>query len=403
MAIAVFLGLLVGMQREWTAHKPVGLRSFALIGTIGGVIGLLAADQGAWIVATGLIAVSAAVLSHSFFLARQAKTPGMTTELAAIATFLLGVLATSGYVTEAVVVGGVVTLLLHWKSQLHKWVARIGESEFQAIARFVLVTLVVLPILPNQAFGPYSVLNPWQIWLMVVLIVSLNLAGYVSLKVSTGRNGALLNGILGGLVSSTATTVSFASRSRHGHADSALAAVVILVASALVYLRILIETAAVAWELLPALAGPIAAVLAVFVSAIAILLFWHSPSTADKPTPGNPAELKTALTFGLLYSVVLFISAAVSEEFGETMLYSVAAVSGLTDVDAITLSVGRLFTESRLDADTAWRAIFIASLFNILFKAGIVAVVGGSALRHRLLPALISIAMAGFAVVTLWS
>ena len=183
LAIAIGLGLLVGLQREWVAGKPIGLRSFALITTIGGLIGLFTMEYGAWILASGLIAVTIAIYSHAYFLSRQGSIGGMTTELAAMTMFLVGVLATSGYTAGAVVLGGVVTLLLHWKAPLHTWVERIGEREFQAIARFVLISLVVLPILPNNAYGPYSVLNPWQIWLMVVLIVSINLAAYVLLKV----------------------------------------------------------------------------------------------------------------------------------------------------------------------------------------------------------------------------
>ena len=230
LAIAIGLGLLVGMQREWVADKPIGLRSFALISTIGGLVGLFAVQYGGWILASGLIAITIAVYTHSYLLARQGGIFGTTTELAAIAMFLVGALATSGYIAGAVVLGGVVTLLLHWKVPMHTWVVRLGEDEFQAIARFVLVSLVVLPILPNAAYGPYSaligtilpntaygpyaVLNPWQIWLMVVLIVSINLAAYISLKVSSGRGGALLSGVLGGLISSTATTVSFSTRSR---------------------------------------------------------------------------------------------------------------------------------------------------------------------------------------------
>lgn len=402
LAIAIGLGLLVGMQREWVADKPIGLRSFALISTIGGLIGLFAMEYGAWILASGLIAVTIAIYSHAYFLSRQDNVSGMTTELAAIAMFLIGALATSGYMAGAVVLGGVVTLLLHWKVPMHNWVVRIGEIEFQAIARFVLISLVVLPILPNNAYGPYSVLNPWQIWLMVVLIVSINLAAYISLKVSIGRGGALLSGMLGGLISSTATTVSFSSRSRNDRLLVPIAGIVILVASALVYFRIIIETAVVARGLLPELLGPVGAFLAVFAVVIGVQLIRMPPTPEHDLETSNPAELKTALSFALLYSVVLFISAAVNENFGESMLYPIAGISGLTDVDAITLSIGRLFVESRIDTDIAWRVIFVASLSNLAFKAGVVAVIGGPHLRRRVFPALLGLTLVGFVGVWLW-
>jgi uncharacterized membrane protein (DUF4010 family) len=402
LAIAIGLGLLVGMQREWVADKPIGLRSFALIGTIGGLIGLFAMEYGAWILASGLIAVTIAIYSHAYFLSRHIKVSGMTTELAAIAMFLVGALATSGYMAVAVVLGGVITLLLHWKDPMHTWVERIGEFEFQAIARFVLISLVVLPILPNKAYGPYSVLNPWQIWLMVVLIVSINLAAYVSMKVSSGKGGVLLSGVLGGLISSTATTVSFSGRSRGDRSVVPIAGIVILVASALVYFRIVIETAVVARDLLPELLGPVVAFLALFAVVIGVLLIRQPQTAGEDQETSNPAELKTALSFGLLYCLVLFISAAVTEQFGESMLYPIAAISGLTDVDAITLSIGRLFVESRIDTDIAWRVIFVASLSNLAFKAGVVAVIGGAHLRRRLVPVLVSLTLIGFLGVWLW-
>jgi uncharacterized membrane protein (DUF4010 family) len=402
IAVAVALGLLVGLQREWTTDKPIGLRSFALISTIGALVGLLSERYGAWVLGAGLIAVTFAIFSHTFFLSRRLDVAGMTTELAAIAVFLAGVLATSGYVAEAVVIAGVVTLLLHWKAQMQEWVKRIGKEEFQAVARFVLITLVVLPVLPNRAYGPYAVLNPWQIWLMVVLIVGLNLAGYVSLRISSGKGSALLNGVLGGMISSTAATVSFAKRSQSDRLVIPIASTVILIASALVYVRILIETAAVARGLLPHLFFPVAAFSILFLIVIGVLLVRRPAGSEEEVTPGNPAELKTALGFGLLYSAVLFISAAVGEQFGDTMLYPVAIVSGLTDVDAITLSIGRLFVESRIEADAAWRVIFVASLSNLAFKAGIVAVIGGGSLRRQVLPALVGLTVLGFVGVLVW-
>ncbi|HEY5647082.1 MAG TPA: MgtC/SapB family protein, partial [Pseudomonadales bacterium] len=214
LAVALGLGLLVGLQREWAEDKPLGLRSFALITLVGAITGLYAAASSVWIVAAGLIAVTTAVTVHTVLLAREQPVRGMTTELAAIAMYLIGAMTTSGWIVPAVVLAGIVMLLLHWKQTMHEWVDRIDVQEFQAVARFVLVTLVVLPVLPDRPFGPYEVLNPFQIWLMVVLIVGLNLSGYFGLRMASGRGGVLLSGALGGLVSSTATTLSVATRSR---------------------------------------------------------------------------------------------------------------------------------------------------------------------------------------------
>lgn len=402
LAIALGLGLLVGLQREWVEEKPLGLRSFALITLIGALIGLYAEDAGLWIVAVGLLVVTLAIFVHTILLARETEVAGMTTELAGIAMYMVGAMTTTGYPVTAVVLTGVVTLLLHWKVPLHALTHRIAPEEFQAIARFVLVTLVVLPVLPDRTFGPYNVLNPFHIWLMVVLIVGMNVAGYLAMRFTGRRGGALLGGVLGGLVSSTATTVGYATRSRSFPAMAPIAVVVILVASALVYVRILLEILVVAPGLLSYLFWPVLAFLAVFAVIVGTLILRFERTDRQEVKTGNPAELSTALVFAALYSVVVFASAAVSHHYGENMLYPVAVLSGLTDVDAITLSVGNLFQASRISPDTAWRVIFIASVANLLFKAGVVAVLGGSALRRRLLPIMAMLAVIGVLGAIYW-
>jgi uncharacterized membrane protein (DUF4010 family) len=401
LAVAFALGLLVGLQREF-ASKRIGIRSFALISTIGGIVGLFAADYGGWVLACGLLAVTLALYGHAYLVARTTEITGMTTELAAIAMFLIGAMATSGQLAPAVVLGGTVTLLLHWKSPLHTSIRRVGAVESEAIGRFVLIALVVLPILPDRAFGPYGVLNPRQIWLMVVLIVGLNLAGYIALKFSRGRGGVLLSGVLGGLISSTATTVGMATRSRGDWLLVPIASIVILIASALVYVRILIETTVVAPALVPALVGPVLALGAVFGIAIGVEFMRLRTSPRAGIETSNPAEIKSALSFTLLYGGVLFVSAAVNAHFGDAMLYPVALVSGLTDVDAITLSVAHLFARGQLEGGVAWRLIFVASLSNIAFKTGVVVVLGGARLRQRFLPWAALLVGCGVAAVYLW-
>ena len=401
-AVALALGLLVGMQRERAENKPIGIRSFALISVIGALCGSFTTEYGTWVLAAGLLTVSAAIILHSYLLARDRTPSGMTTELAAIAMCLIGALTTTGAMTIAIILAGVLTLLLQWKRPMHAWVRHIDNSEYQAVARFVLLSLVVLPALPNESFGPYAVLNPFKIWLMVVLIVGMNLAGYFAMKLSTGRGGAVLGGVFGGLISSTATTVSFASRSRSNQTITPAACVVILLACALVYVRIVIETAAVAHALLPSLIGPVAVFSILFLITLGIFLFHFEHQEREDISTNNPAQFKTAFGFGALYSVVLFASAAAIENFGESMLYPLAIISGLTDVDAMTLSTARMFDEARISSDTAWRVIFIASLSNLVFKAGAVAVLGGSSIRRRLLPALVGLSLAGVFIVIYW-
>jgi uncharacterized membrane protein (DUF4010 family) len=263
-------------------------------------------------------------------------------------------------------------------------VGRIGEKDLRAIMQFVLIALVILPVLPDRDMGPYGVLNPFQIWWMVVLIVGLSLAGYVAYKLFGAGAGTVLAGILGGLISSTATTASYARRSRESPELSRLAALVVMLASTVVFGRVLVEIAAVARGRLLDLAPPLAAMLGIcaLVSGAAWLL--GRDGEEELPKQENPAELKAALLFGALYAAVLLAVAFARDRFGTAGLYTVAALSGLTDMDAITLSTSRLVQASQLDPGTGWRAILLASMANLGFKAGIVAVLGSRALLGRI-------------------
>lgn len=247
LGLALGLGFLVGLEREWARHPLLGLRTFALIGVTGGLAALLARPWGAWVVATGLLAVALLVASRYLHHHLQGDDDapnvehGATTMTAALAVYLVGAAAVAGYQPHAVVMGGAITLLLHWKEPLHSWVDRLGQAEFSAIIRFVLITLVVLPVLPNRTFGPYDVVNPFQAWLLVVLIVGLNLVGYVAFRLLRADSGAVIAGVVGGLVSSTATTVSFAGMTRRAPELAAGAMLIILLASTVVYGRVAIE------------------------------------------------------------------------------------------------------------------------------------------------------------------
>jgi uncharacterized membrane protein (DUF4010 family) len=291
------------------------------------------------------------------------------------------------------------------KDRLHGLAGRIGERDFQAIARFILLSLVILPVLPDRAYGPYSVLNPFEIWLMVVLIVGLNLVGYLAFRFWGERRGALVGGVLGGLVSSTATTAGYSRRTRTDPDLLSVAAVVIAVANAVVYARILAEIALVAPGFLATAAGPFAAMLALLVALSAVLWARRTPSTrpeADPRPPDNPSELRAALFFGLLYAVVLLAVAWAKEHFGSGGLYAVALISGLTDVDAITLSTAQLVEAGRVAAGEGWRVILVASLSNFVFKAGIVAILGRGRLLGRIALVFGAALVAGVVILMVW-
>lgn len=405
LGLALGLGFLVGLEREWSAHKLVGLRSFALIGLAGGLAALLGETWGGWVVAAGAIAMTAIVISRLLQPGRPAQERmeyGATTLLAALAVYLIGAACVSGFQAHAVVMGGAVTLLLHWKQPLHGLVDQIGRDEFNAIIRFVLITLVVLPVLPNRTFGPYDVINPFQTWLLVVLIVALNLMGYVAFRLLRADSGAVLGGFLGGMISSTATTVSFAGMTRRSPELATSAALIILLASAVVYVRVAVELTAVAPGLLVHAAGPMGAFTLVMLAACAVLWPRVRRHKVSLPEQTNPARLSVALTFAAMYMVIIVAVAAGRDHLGDDAIYLIAIVSGLTDVDAMTLSVGQIFSSGEMDARVAWRAIFLATLANLLFKIGAACVLGGSALRRHMLPLGSATLLAGVAVFLLW-
>jgi uncharacterized membrane protein (DUF4010 family) len=308
----------------------------------------------------------------------------------------------AGDARYAVVIGGGVAVLLQAKRRFGLIMERLGEDDVRAIMRFVLISLVILPVLPNESFGPWRVLNVYEIWLLVVLIVGINLTGYIAWKFLGANAGALLSGLLGGVISSTATTVSYARRSKEDRDSAPLGAVVIMIATAVVLVRVLIEIAVVAPELLRAAALPFGIALAV--AGLLSLLVWFRSRHGAEPMPEqqNPTSMKVALTFAALYVVVLLAVAWVRENMTTAGLVLVSVVSGLTDVDAITLSTASLTKDGRVSADQAWRVIMVAYLSNLLFKAVMVGAIGSRKLLLRVVALFLMLGAAGLALVLLW-
>lgn len=403
VAIALGLGLLVGLQKERAASPLAGLRTFTLVSLTGAVSALIAGSQGVWPIVAGLVAVTALmVIGNIVLLDSGHHDPGQTTEVAVVLTFMLGALVVIGPREVAIVLGATTAMLLHLREELKDWVQRLSDRDVRAFMQFVVIWLVVLPILPDQTYGPYDVLNPRQIWLMVVLIVGLNVAGYAAFRIMGARAGTVLAGVLGGVISSTATTLSYARQSRTNPATSHTAAVVVWIASGVVFVRILLEIGAVAPGFLPVAAAPIGLLLALF--ALLALFVWRSATApADSPMePGNPSELKPAMAFGALYAVVLFVVAAAEDLLGNPGLYITAFVSGLTDIDAITLSTARLVSTDVVDPSAGWRVIVVAAMSNMLFKFGLAASLGSREMAKRL-GVLFAVAIAaGTGLVLLW-
>lgn len=390
---ALGIGLLVGMERERRPESAAGLRTFALVSMLGCLFALLSDKTGGpAVLVTGLLVIAGAMIASNFSARQEEQYRGFTTEAAIIVTYGLGAAVWFGHATLAVMLAIATTVLLYFKAELSRFSRRMTPKDINSILQFAVLSLVVLPILPSQDYGPYGALNPRQIWWMVVLISGLALAGYLALRIIGARHGAALLGIFGGLASSTATTMMF---SRHARAQVHLvrmAAIVILIANLMVMIRLGVVAGVVA----PTLVGQIAVVFACgLVPGLALTLYgWkilNAGGELPMPSVKNPTELKTAISFGLLYAIVLLAAAWLQDIAGNRGLYIVALASGLTDADASVLSALRLYNLEKIPADHAVTAVTLALMANLTFKIGLVVSIGGSQLARHALPGLLAI------------
>jgi uncharacterized membrane protein (DUF4010 family) len=373
------IGLLIGLERERNPSAKAGLRTFALVALFGTLSALLSAKlDSPWLLIAGLLAVAAMIIAAYHNKPAEEGDPGTTTVIALLLCYGLGVMVWYGMSKLAVMLAIAVTALLYFKPELRGMSQRLTRSDLVAVLQFSVLTFIVLPILPDQNFGPYNAFNPHQAWLMVVLISGISLAGYAALHIVGTRYGAPLLGFFGGLVSSTATTLLYARNSRNNPAMAPIAGSVIVIASMVVLLRLLVLSSVVAYGAVPGLMPVLASG---FLFGLAVALYsWRTRIKATKlniPETPNPAELRTALSFGLLYVVVLLGAAWMQDFAGSRGLYAVAVVSGLTDVDAITLSSLRLFNLGQLSEHQAITSIALAFISNLAFKLGMVIFIGG--------------------------
>ncbi len=376
-SLSVLLGALMGLERERHKTHLAGLRTFILVTLFGSICGHISEmSTGRWVVLAGTLAItvlSAMVLALRF---REDGSAGLTTSIALLVAYGIGVLVTLEQTVAAVALSLATTVILYFKPQLHEFTHNLGERDIHAIFQFGLIAFIILPILPNHGYGPYAALNPYNIWLMVVMISAINLLGYVTLKFAGRRWGAPMLGILGGLVSSTATTLSFSRHAKEHPAFSLMGAVIVAVASTVVLVRMAVLVGIVNQSLLLPLALPL---VAMFLGGLVpVFLLWSKTTRQESPTPEakNPVEMKQALVFGLIYALVLLAVSAAQAVFGDKGVYVVALLSGLTDMDAITLSNARLAGTGTLAATQAVNSILIAYVSNLAFKLAMIGVIG---------------------------
>jgi len=403
LGVALLLGLLVGLQRERATATMAGVRTFPLITVLGTVSALLAVEVGGWIVAAGALGIVAVlVMGHLPKFRQEDPDVGITTDVAMLLMYAVGAFLVVGPMAVAVAVGGGVAVLLQFKPEMHRVAEKLGDEDLKAIMQFVLITCIILPVLPNKEFGPLSVFNPFETWLMVVLIVGMGLGGYIVYKFFGRDAGIMLGGFLGGAISSTATTVSYSRQARTEHFPARVASIVIMIASTIVYVRVLVEVAVVNREFLRQAAPPV--IILAVCTLIPGLALWFRVrrQPAKMPEQENPTHMKSAIVFGLMYALVLFALAAAKRYLPGEGLYAVAALSGTTDMDAITLSTARMVEDGKLLATEGWRLIVVAAMANLIFKAGLAGVIGGRRLLIQISILFLFPLAAGIALLAAW-
>ena len=406
VGLALAIGLMVGIERGWHSRaeaegqRVAGIRTFALIGLLGGIIGALSAELDDLFLAFAFVAVTAIIVVAHLGRLRLGSDFGMTSQVAAVATFALGLLAVRGAMPVAAAAGVVMTAFLASKAMLHRWIEQINRLELSAAIQLLVISVVLLPVLPNRGFGPGGAVNPYTLWWIVVLLAGLSFLGYVAVRVVGPDRGILVTALLGGMVSSTVVTLHF---SRLGRREAALTPVLvvgIVVASATMFMRVLVIAAILNWHLLPTLVWPMA-FMAVAAAILTVVLRRGQPAMnamgqapAESAALTNPLELGPALGFAAFLAVVVVLGHALRTWLGDSGLYALAAAAGLSDVDAITVLMSQM-SEQGLALPVATVAISIAAFVNTAVKAGIAATIAGGALARRVALALAAVIAAG--------
>ncbi len=391
---ALALGLLIGLERGWhermlrAGGRVAGIRTFALVAVVGQVSGMLGTLLTPWIPVASLLGLSLLLALGYTLNSDEDRDFGTTTVIAALLTFLLGLLVSIGESTLAVSAAVIATLLLHFKETLHGWIYGLNAEELRGILQLGLISAVLLPVLPNETFGPWNTLNPYEIWLMVVLISAISLAGHFAMRLAGAGRGIMITSAFGGIASSTATTLSLARMSQQLPMHRLLAGGILL-ASAIMYPRILLLVAVLNVDLVQHLAIPLGGMS--LTSLATALWLWRSnePHTGidSSQLQQKPFQIGPALKFGALLAVIMLAAEAIRAYLGEQGLWIVSLLAGLTDVDAITLTLTRM-TENGISQQVAVVGITLAAISNTLVKGVLAGFAGCPALLKTLIPGL---------------
>ena len=408
LGVALAIGLLIGLERGWHLRKAkegeriAGVRTYGLIALFGGGSALLGQHLGQLVVVLALLALAGVLIAAYVVNLRDEDDVSITSLVAALLTFVFGALAVSGEMTIAAASAVVTTLLLVYKPVLHRWVSALSAEELHAGIQLLLISVVLLPILPDKGYGPWQVLNPYAIWWMVVLIAAISFVGYFGIRIGGARKGIAFTGLFAGLASSTAVTLHFSRLARKDPAAAPLLSTGILLSCGTMFPRMLLVASMLNTDLFKPLLVPVV-VMALIVYSPALFYYNFLPAKSSDVGSAlkNPLELKPALAFGGLLVLVLLLGEVLQNSFGDEGVLFLAAASGVADVDAITLSLSRMSTGD-LAVNVAAMGVVVAAAANSLIKGGIAAMIGGRQTLVRVGLPLLFAAAGGLIAAWLW-
>lgn len=383
LGIALGLGLMIGLERGWrtreepAGHRVAGIRTYGILGLLGGIAGLLSKNPGPAVTAIAAFGVVAAILlGYRAALKTFRNNVSVTATLTAILTFLLGMLATLGYPTIAVAAAAVTVLLLAMREPLHSWLATLDATDIQATARYGIIALVVLPLLPDQAYGPYAAWNPRSLWLVVVLITGLSFAGYIAGKRLGPARGTIAAAAVAATVSSTAVISELSRRLRDPAEDAGTLKAGIAAASAVMFVRVTVLTAVLAQPALPVFALTIS--VATLVAGVwALLLARRAIGTKTGNLPvRNPFDLLPAIGFAAIVGIMVLASRWAITRFGDAGLATLLGLTGLYDVDSAIITVANL-PKGVIAPESAGLLLALPMIVNTLVKAVIAVMFAG--------------------------
>ena len=411
LLLALALGAIVGAEREKNAKKSDdftfgGIRTFMFISLLGAMSALISTEYFEWFIIPVFCGLMVFVGVGYYFAVKlsNGKSIGITGELAALLVFIIGFLSYTNHVLVSIAIAIITATFLYLKEWLHKFLKGVSEKEIYSALIFGILAFVILPFLPNQTYGPFSVFNPYKIWLMVVFISGLSFIGYVLIKVFDSKKGIALTGFLGGLVSSTAVTISFSGKSKEEKNAHIIKLLLfgVLVANTIMIVRVLIEVFVLNKALLSILIIPLAVMAATALLCSAYAWFTREKSTKEQKADvhhESPLNVSTALKFGILFAIVLFVIKLAQIYFGKTGIYIASIVSGFVDVDAITLSVANM-AGGDISLKIAATAITLAVMSNIMVKFVYASIFGSKPFRRYLGIAMGLVILSG--ILTIW-